>query len=231
MANGFINEVSIRAKDIDSLNRHVISAYIDDGDLVGDNIDGGNVFQVTKTKHSDVVGTNGTDGTADNEVWRISKPLTKDNDDFDEDTILAHANGLAMAYNPEAKVTRVNGKDFTGLSADVRDFTNVALLPFNAFYLKKYDLIELSADCISGTYVATGGAGVETKYLVPDDGSYKLKFSTSSTIDYTISGTPDVDKTVQCTCLEIKEVRQAQFSSSGIGEEYVTTYLCEVISE
>ena len=40
MANGFINEVSIRAKDIDALNRHVISAYIDSGDLVGDNIDG-----------------------------------------------------------------------------------------------------------------------------------------------------------------------------------------------
>lgn len=231
MAKGFINEVSIRAKDIDALNKHVISAYIDDGVLKGDDIDGGSVFNITKTKHADVTASNGTDGLTDREVWRISAPLTKDNDDFDEDTILANANGLAMAYNPNTSLVRVNGKDFTGLTVDVRDLTNVGLKPFNAFYLKKYDLVELSADCITGTYVATGGAGVETKYLVPDDGSYKLKFSTSSTIDYTISGTPDVDKTVQCTCLEIKEVRQAQFPSNKVGNEYVTTYLCEVISE
>ena len=55
MAHGFINEVEIAAKDIDSLNRTAISKYVYSGAIKGDDIDGGYVFNLTKVKLSDTV--------------------------------------------------------------------------------------------------------------------------------------------------------------------------------
>ena len=41
--------------------------------------------------------------------------------------------GLWIAYNPEVKYTKVNGKVYAGLSADLRDYTNLAGEVYDAF--------------------------------------------------------------------------------------------------
>ena len=116
MAHGFILEKSIRAKDVDSLNKNVISIAVDSDTIIGDDIDGGYVFQLTKTKLSDLPANVGLTGSENGELYRVSKPLTEDNDSLDETTILAHANGLAMAYNPSVKNLSFEGKEYAGLS-------------------------------------------------------------------------------------------------------------------
>jgi hypothetical protein len=229
MAHGFILEKSIRAKDVDSLNKNVISIAVSDGTVIGDNIDGGYVFQLTKTKLSDLPANVGLTGSENGEIYRVSKPLTESSGDLDETTILAHANGLAMAYNPEIKNLSFDGKEYAGLSSDIRDFTNVAKKPFSAFMLKKGDLIEISADSLSGTYVASGDNA--TNYLIPDDSSYKLTFSKTPNIVIEGDGDTTPDTEVACTCLEIIEVRSELFPQANVGNEYVTTYLCEVKAE
>lgn len=242
MSHGFINETSIRAKDIETLNRRVISVGLSNGEITGDNIDGGNVFQLTKTSIDDLptgVSGVGIDGKNNSEIYRVSKPLTENSGDTDESTIVSNARGLAMAYNPEVMSVIVNGKEYAGLSKDVRDFTNLAKKPFDAFVLKKYDLIELSEDCIDGTYVASGENA--TGYLVPQNNDYKLTFSKVAGItveednpDYDDSdetSSPTIDVVVPCTCLAIRDVKTALFPKAGVGNEYVTTYLCEVIYE
>ena len=229
MAHGFILEKSIRAKDVDSLNKNVISIAVDSDTVIGDDIDGGYVFQLTKTKLSDLPANVGLTGSENGEVYRISKPLTESSGDLDETTILAHANGLAMAYNPEIKNLSFANKDYAGLSLDVRDYTNKAKKPFTAFMLKKGDLIEISADSLSGTYVASGDNA--TNYLVPSDSSYKLTFSKTPNIVIAGDGDSTPDTEVACTCLEIIEVRSELFPQANVGNEYVTTYLCEVKAE
>ena len=59
--------------------------------------------------------------TKGNDVWTASAPA---------DGALG---GLWIAYNPEVKYTDVNGKRYAGLSADIRDYTNIAGETFDAF--------------------------------------------------------------------------------------------------
>ena len=62
-------------------------------------------------------------------MWTAAKPATGSLGD------------LWIAYNPEVKYTYVNGKVYAGLSADARDYTNVAGEVFDAFKPKKGDEI------------------------------------------------------------------------------------------
>ena len=67
--------------------------------------------------------------TQGDDVWTASAPATGSLGD------------LWIAYNPEVKYTYVNGKVYAGLSADARDYTNVAGEVFDAFKPKKGDEI------------------------------------------------------------------------------------------
>jgi hypothetical protein len=72
--------------------------------------------------------------------------------------------GLWIAYNPSEKLTLVNGKYFAGLSADPRDYTNLATRPMDVFKPKVGDEIVVTIDAIDSTGSATvNGDFIEAK--------------------------------------------------------------------
>ena len=72
--------------------------------------------------------------------------------------------GLWMAYNPEVKYILVNGKKFAGLSADARDYTNIAGEVFDAFKPKVGDEIVVTIDAVDATGAdAVAGDILESK--------------------------------------------------------------------
>ena len=201
MAHGFINEVEIAAKDIDSLNRTAISKYVYSGAITGDDIDGGYVFNLSKVKLSDAVDIahdGAIDGKTNSEVWKVVKPAT------------GSLTGLYMAYNPEVKVAKIGNKEYTGLSLDVRDFTNVAQRPFDCFKLCKGDIIALSVDAVENY---TSGTSTLLKAV---NGSYKLNGGTSASSQ---------------TTLTVLEEREVMFPKAGVGNDYVKMIIAQVTEE
>lgn len=199
MANkSFIQEVSIQAKDIDSLNRRVMSKYIDSAVIKSDDIDGGFVFNLSKVKLSDVgtvASSTAIKGNGNSEIWQVVKPAT------------GSLTGLWMAYNPEVKLVEVNGKEYAGLSEDVRDYTNIGGKPFDAFKLCVGDIIAIPKYALEN-YTT----GTSTK-LVAVNGSYKLNGSTSATSQ---------------ASLKVIEERDVIFPKAGVGNEYVTMVYAQV---
>ena len=98
-------------------------------------IDGGNLIALTAPT------------TQGDDVWTAAKPST------------GNLGGLWIAYNPEVKYTYVNGKVYAGLSADARDYTNVAGEVFDAFKPKVGDEIVILADNVAAADVASVVAG------------------------------------------------------------------------
>ena len=98
-------------------------------------IDGGNLIALTAPT------------TQGDDVWTATKPA------------LGNLGGLWIAYNPEVKYTYVNGKVYAGLSADARDYTNVAGEVFDAFKPKVGDEIVILADNVAAADVASVVAG------------------------------------------------------------------------
>jgi hypothetical protein len=78
---------------------------------------------------------------------------------------------LWIAYNPTARITKIDDLEFAGLSVDDRRYTNVANKTFDAFKPKVGDEIEFSVDCVDPSAVASVVAG---DYLDSVAGSFKL---------------------------------------------------------
>lgn len=97
-------------------------------------IDGGNLVALTApTAQGD-------------DVWTATKPAT------------GGLNGLWIAYNPSFRITEIGDNEYAGLSADVRDYTNVAGRVFTVFKPQIGDIFVLSADAVdaSAENVAAG---------------------------------------------------------------------------
>lgn len=77
-------------------------------------------------------------GVKGNEVWTATKPAS------------GAIKDLWIAYNPEVKYLKINGKKMSGwgISKDIRDYTNIAGEIFDAFKPRIGDEIEFSADCV-----------------------------------------------------------------------------------
>lgn len=72
--------------------------------------------------------------------------------------------GLYMAYNPSPKYMELNGKKYAGLSADPRDFTNLAGETYTVFKPKLGDEIVITIDAVDATgAVAVRGDILESK--------------------------------------------------------------------
>ena len=85
--------------------------------------------------------------TQGDDVWTAAAPAT------------GNLGGLWIAYNPEVKYISVNGKKFAGLSADARDYTNLAGEVFDAFKPQIGDEIVITADCVDSDDVDSVVAG------------------------------------------------------------------------
>ena len=73
-------------------------------------------------------------------------------------------NDVWIAYNPEVKYIDVNGKRYAGLSADIRDYTNIAGETFDAFKPKVGDELIISIDAVDATGAnAVAGDILESK--------------------------------------------------------------------
>lgn len=201
MSYGFIREDSIQAKDVDSLNRKVISINYGTPNT-GDDIDGGNVFKLTRTKLSDVAGVASAPltGIDNNELWQVVKPATADG-----------LSEMWMAYNPEVKAVTINGKEYTNLSLDIRDYTNNAMRPFDAFKPCKGDLIAVAK------YGVTDYTTGTSTHLIAKNAQYKL--AGASSLSANTFGMKVIDEV------------DVEFPSSSVGHELVTLILCEVVAE
>ena len=67
--------------------------------------------------------------------------------------------GLYMAYNPSPKYTVVGTNEYAGLSADPRDYTNIAGKSFTCFKPKVGDEILVTVDAVESASQASVVAG------------------------------------------------------------------------
>jgi hypothetical protein len=125
---------------------------------------------------------------------------------------LAGANagtGLGMAYNPTEHLTVVNGKYFSGLSADPRDYTNLANRPFDVFHPVAGDIIGFTTANI------TGNAPVVNDVL-----------TTAANGVLTVNAAP----TAGTTQFKVLAVENLPFPQAGIGLDYQPLYVCECMA-
>ena len=139
------------------------------------------------------------------DVWTAAKPAT------------GSLGGLWMAYNPEVKYTYVNGKVYAGLSADARDYTNVAGEVFDAFKPKVGDEIVITKDCVAAGDVASVVAG---DFLEAVDGE--------ATFARVAAGT---GATEGSTAFKVEWVGTIDFPKAGIGIEKVKAFKAVCVQE
>lgn len=115
--------------------------------------------------------------------------------------------GLWMAYNPEEHLTVVGDNMFAGLTADPRDYTNIANRVFDVFKPQVGDIIGLTAGNIkAGETVEVG------KFLEIGADGYEVKASA----------------TADTTSFKVIAIEKVPFPQAGIGAEYADKYVCEV---
>lgn len=117
--------------------------------------------------------------------------------------------GLYMAYNPSEHFTQVGDKVYAGLSADPRDYTNLAGRPFDVFKLVVGDLVALTDGNIKEADIDDVEVGV---FLEQGATGYEVK-STA---------------TASTTSLKVIAVENLPFPQAGIGMENAKLYVCEV---
>lgn len=183
MAYGVLIESMIQAKNIDALNRSVVSAS---------DVAGGGLLVLTAPT------------TQGNDVWTATAPTS------------GALGGLWIAYNPEVKYTVVNGKKYAGLSADLRDYTNIAGEVFDAFKPKIGDEIVITVDAVD----ATSSSAVAGDILESKAGQ--------TTFTRIAAGT---GATAGSTAFKIEWVGSVEFPQAGIGINRVKAFKAVCIQE
>ena len=139
-----------------------------------------------------------------NDVWTASVPAS------------GSLGNLWIAYNPEVKYTKVNGKVYAGLSADVRDYTNLAGEVFDAFKPKIGDEIVVTIDAVDATGAsAAAGDILESK-------------ADQTTFTRVAAGT---GATAGSTAFKIEWVGSIDFPKANIGIEKVKAFKAVCIQE
>ena len=121
----------------------------------------------------------------------------------------AGTNGdLWIAYNPSEHLTVVGDNQFAGLTADPRDYTNLANRVFDVFKPQKGDIVGFTAGNIkAGETVEVG------KFL--EIGADGLEVKASATAD--------------TTSFKVIGIESVPFPQAAIGNEYADKYVCEVV--
>lgn len=144
-------------------------------------------------------------GKQGDEVWTATKPAT------------GALKDLWMAYNPEVKYLKVNGKKISGfgISKDIRDYTNIAGETFDAFKPRLGDEIEFSYDCVDTPDDVVAGDFLESKA-----GQYTLHRVASAT-----------GATANHTAFKVEWVGKAIFPQAGFGTEKVKVFRAVCVAE
>lgn len=118
--------------------------------------------------------------------------------------------GLWMAYNPSERLTRVGDNVFAGLTADARDYTNLAKRPMDIFKPQAgVDIVTLT----DGNIKEADRANVQVgKFLEQGAEGFEVK----------------EQATADTTSLKVIEVITLEFPQAGIGMEFAKGYVCEV---
>lgn len=127
--------------------------------ISGSDIDNGMVFRLDSLSTVD----------GEREVWSVSLPSASG----------STLSGLWMAYSGDETAV-VNGK-YKGLTPDPREFVNMAGYPFPAIKLAKHDIITMTEDALSGSFVS----GSATPFVNAADGSLKLTWGATQTANAT----------------------------------------------
>lgn len=147
----------------------------------------------------------------------LTAPTAQGNDVW---TAAAPASGtlgdLWIAYNPEVKYTQVNGKVYAGLSADLRDYTNLAGEVYDAFKPKVGDEIVITVDGVD----ATSSSAVAGDILESKAGQ--------TTFTRIAAGT---GATAGSTAFKIEWVGAVDFPKAGVGIDKVKAFKAVCIQE
>lgn len=143
--------------------------------------------------------------TQGDDVWTAAAPAT------------GNLGNLWIAYNPEVKYISVNGKKFAGLSADARDYTNLAGEVFDAFKPKVGDEIVITAECVDSTDVDDVVAG---DFLEAVNGE--------TTFARVAAGT---GATAGSTAFKVEWVGSVEFPQANIGIEKVKAFKAVCVQE
>ena len=142
--------------------------------------------------------------TQGNDVWTAAVPAS------------GSLGNLWIAYNPEVKYTDVNGKRYAGLSADLRDYTNLAGEVFDAFKPKVGDEIVITIDAVD----STGANAVRGDILESKAGQTTFTRVAAAT-----------GATEGSTAFEIEWVGTVDFPKANIGIEKVKAFKAVCIQE
>ena len=140
-----------------------------------------------------------------NDVWTASVPAS------------GSLGGLWIAYNPEVKYTKVNGKVYAGLSADVRDYTNLAGEVFDAFKPKLGDEIVVLASNVDASDVDDVQAG---DFL--EAANAKAVF---------VRAAAGTGATANVTAFEVEWVGSIDFPKAGVGLDKVKAFKAVCVQE
>lgn len=143
-----IIKTQVQAYNIDAYNRTAVCA---------EDIENGSVFELKTYSTND----------GEEMVWTATAPTSNT------------AKGLWMATSPEVVITKgYDGAEYKGLTPDPRAFVNLAGKMIDATFLAVGDLIEMTADGISGADT--------NNYLVIDPNKFVLKSATAATTGFSL---------------------------------------------
>ena len=146
----------------------------------------------------------------------LTAPTTQGDDVWTAAAPSSELGGLWMAYNPEVKYIAVNGKKFAGLSADARDYTNLAGEVFDAFKPKVGDENIVTIDAVD----ATGADAVASDMLESKAGQTKLTRVAAAT-----------GATEGSTAFKIEWKGTIDFPKANIGIEKVVAFKAVCVQE
>lgn len=126
-------------------------------------------------------------------------------------TVTTSGTGLWMAYNPSEHLVKVGTKLVAGgeISADPRDYTNIATRPFDVFKPQIGDIVKFTAGNIKPEETVTAGS-----YLEQGADGLVVK----------------VSPTTATTSFLVKAIETLQFPQAGIGMENASVYVCECVA-
>jgi hypothetical protein len=147
----------------------------------------------------------------------LTAPATQGDDVWTAEAPDSELGGLWIAYNPEVKYIKVNGKKFAGLSADARDYTNLAGEVFDAFKPQIGDEIVITAECVASADVDDVVAG---DFLEAVDGE--------TTFARVAAGT---GATAGSTAFKVEWVGSVDFPKANIGIDKVKAFKAVCVQE